>query len=84
MRTEQQGLPASDRSYLVLREITSRTTPLELAELAEAVATRDDGLDASDEDTIDRVKASLHHCVLPKMADLDVLDYDYETHVIDS
>jgi hypothetical protein len=82
-QAEKEELLPSDRSFLVLQAMKGRTAPFELSDIAVAVAIREPELDANDEGTIDRVKTSLHHCLLPKLSDLDVLDYDPETNVIE-
>lgn len=80
--TERHRLLAAERRRLAMDAVANRTAPVELADLAADVATREDGTDA-DDGAIDRVAATLHHVHLPKMADAGVVDYDDETNRVD-
>lgn len=53
-------------------------TPVELDELAAAVATAADGVLAAGVEEIDRTAIRLHHVDLPKLADAGLVDYDSE------
>lgn len=54
------------------------TGPIELADLAAMVAPRETAADETDEATVERVAIYLHHRDLPKMDDLEVIDYDQD------
>lgn len=71
----------ADRRQTTLSVLREQTTPISLDALARAVAVREHKADVA-EAVIDTVKVSLHHNHLPKMADLDVLDYDPEAQQI--
>lgn len=80
---EQYELLAADRRQMVLDLLAGQTTSSTLEELAAGVAAREDGTDADDEQAVQRVAISLHHCHLPKLAESGLLDYDPETRQID-
>ena len=85
-------LPASTRHELLgskRRRVALEVLDLEneaavaLEDLAVRIAEREDGIDAANADAVERVALTLHHSHLPKMADIGVLNYDRETHLID-
>lgn len=73
--TERHRLLAVDRRRIALDVLAERTAPVELSALATAIAAREDGCDASDEGTVERIELSLHHSHLPKMEEFGVVDY---------
>lgn len=81
--SDRHELLVADRRRLTLDILAGNTTPVELEELAAGIAAREDGIDAVDEETIERAAIDLHHAHLPKMAELGVLEYDPETRRID-
>lgn len=80
---ERCELLAAERRRLALDVIADRTGPLELADLAAAVARREDGLDAADADDRRRVRTSLHHRHLPMMDDLGLVEYDPDANLVE-
>lgn len=80
--SERHRLLADERRRLALDVLAERATPVELADLADEIAAREDGLDAVDEETLGRVRVSLHHNHLPMMDDLGVADYDLASHSV--
>ena len=76
-------LLAAERRRLALDVLAGTTGTVELDTLAAEIATREDGIDASDEEAIEHVTLTLHHAHLPKMADVGVLDYDPATALIE-
>jgi len=74
----------SKRRRTTLAVLARRIAPVELADLAEAVAEREDGVDATDEESIEELEILLHHLHLPMMADLGVIEYDPETSYVES
>lgn len=76
---ERHRLLANARRRAALAVLTERTAPVELADLAVAVANRETGVGAADEELVDRVTASLHHAHLPRMDGLGVVEYEPET-----
>lgn len=80
---EQYDLLAADRRQLALDLLAGQTTSIELEELAAGVAAREDGADRVDEEAVQRVAISLHHCHLPKLAESGLLDYDPTTRQVD-
>ena len=76
--SERHQLLGSERRRTTLEVLSRRLTPIGLDELAAAVAERE--TDASSEQHTERIRISLHHKHLPKMADMGVIDYDEESH----
>ena len=68
-------LLSAERRRAVFEALADSTAPVELADLAAAVAAREGDADPDDE-TVRSVSVSLHHVHLPMMAALDVVDYD--------
>jgi len=89
----QRGIPRlTERRYELLRPkrrriaynvLTGRIPPVDLDDLAAAVAARESNPDAADEEFIECVAISLHHNHLPKMSDLGV-DYNPNATRIES
>jgi hypothetical protein len=73
---DRHRLFANGRRRLALDCLAGETPPTELADLAAEIATREDGIDPDDRETLHRVKIELHHVHLPKMDDFGVVDYD--------
>lgn len=86
------GLPESDRHRLLSNDcrrvaldiLATRTTPVELTDLARAIATRQVDAEEPDREDVNRFAITLHHRHLPKMADLGVIEYDFESKRITS
>lgn len=80
--SEYHRLLSTDRRRHALDVLLDRSAPVDLEALATAVAEREDGLTASDEETIERVMTTLHHVHLPMMDEYDVIAYNVdECHV---
>lgn len=79
---ERHRLLAAERRRLAVDLLAKRDSAIELEDLAAGIAAREEGLDV-DEETVRRVATALHHVHLPRMAESDVLDYDYEARRID-
>ena len=76
---ERYRLLSNDRRRATLAVLGDRTAPVELADLAAAVADRMTDAGVADEELVDRMKASLHHAHLPKMNSLGVVEYEPRT-----
>jgi hypothetical protein len=85
------ALPAGDRHKLLTAErrrvaldiLTERAAPVELEDLAAAIAREtDDG--AVDEGVVERVAVDLHHVHLPMLNEFAVIDYDPEATRVES
>ncbi|WP_415383541.1 hypothetical protein [Halosimplex sp. TS25] len=74
---------SSERRRLVLDVLSTESGVVALDELAEEVAAQESDLDAADEQAMERLKTTLHHNHLPKLADADALDYDPTSHRIE-
>lgn len=73
-----------ERRRLVLDVLTGKSAPIDIESLAGGVAAREEGLDASEEETIQRVSVELHHIHLPLLEEFGLVDYDDESERIDS
>ncbi|PSQ15928.1 hypothetical protein BRD00_13020 [Halobacteriales archaeon QS_8_69_26] len=70
-----------ERRVTTMEILAGRTAPVALEDLATLVAAKE-GI-GTDIDTVDRVALTLHHTHLPRLAELDILDYDpVETRVV--
>lgn len=76
---ERHKLFAADERRFVLDALAERESPVDLSELAEAVAVR---MGRTDGEDVDAMKVLLHHVHLPKMVDAGVLEYDTASHVV--
>lgn len=74
---EYAGLFAAERRRLALDVLSERTVPVEIDELAAEIAARGEGSPTD-------VVIDLHHSHLPKLDEADVVDYDPESHVVES
>lgn len=72
---ESRRLFREERCKTTLDVLADRTVPVELDDVAAAVAERESG-DSLDDESVQRVALSLHHFHLPKMAAFGVVDYD--------
>lgn len=71
---------ASEQRRITLDVLTARSHAIHLDELATQVAAREG---PTDEGAVERVRITLHHQHLPKLADLGLVAYDRETHSIE-
>lgn len=79
--SEQYRLLTADQRRLALEVLADRGGgPIELTELAAAMAERERG--AADEAAAERIAVTLHHNHLPRMDALGVLDYDSASHLV--
>jgi len=76
---ERHRLLASAERRAVLGLLAERSYPLDLRELAAAVAAETD-----DESAVDSTATALHHNHLPAMADLGAIDYNAATNAVES
>ncbi|MBV0924502.1 hypothetical protein KTS45_09860 [Halomicroarcula limicola] len=79
---ERYRLLASDRRRVLLDALKETTVPTALASLATEVAAREEGVDAGDDEAVERVAVTLHHNHLPRMEDADLLRYDATTNCV--
>lgn len=73
---ERYDLLADERRRLALAALAERSTPVDLEDLAEAVAGGETGGATPSADEVERAAISLHHVHLPRAAELGVIDYD--------
>lgn len=81
---DRHRLLSNDRRRLALDVLATQTTPVQLRDLARAVATREADTEEPDSEYVDRVAITLHHSHLPKIAQRDVIDYDPESKRVTS
>jgi hypothetical protein len=81
--SDRHRLLAAERRRLVLDMLAGNTDSIELGELATGIVAREDGIDAVDEATVERVAITLHHVHLPKIAQFGIIDYDPEARRIE-
>ncbi|WP_435158585.1 DUF7344 domain-containing protein [Haladaptatus sp. DFWS20] len=81
--SDLHNLLAVERRRLVLDILTGINTTVELKELAREVVEREDGIDATDEDIMERVMIGLQHNHLPRLDDAGLVDYDPDSHTVD-
>ena len=77
-------LAAERRPRLALDYLADRTGPVDIEELAAAIAAREADENSPDDDTVRQVAISLHHVHLPKMAEIGVVDYEPASSVVES
>lgn len=83
-RTAPSDLSESDRFRLLSVErrritmdvLSNCPTPVDLEDVALAVASHEQDVGTPDDSVVERVATSLHHTHLPKMDDWGVVDYD--------
>lgn len=79
--SERHKLLTKQRRRLALDILADQSTPVTLVELAEKIAGREHD-SAADEDSVKRIRTSLHHVHLPKMNELGIISYDGESNTI--
>jgi hypothetical protein len=79
---DRHRLLASERRRLALSVLSERSSPVALEELADEIARRERDLDENDAESVRRVRTTLHHVHLPKLADRDFLQYDTRSNWI--
>lgn len=81
--SDRHKVLASERRRVALDILAERTDPVDLENLASAIAAREaDGIEA-DEETVKRVALTLHHQHLPLMAKFGVIEYDPEATLVE-
>jgi hypothetical protein len=81
--SERHELLATEARRDVLERLNDCQLPIDLDDLACAVEAASQPDDAGHENT-DATKIKLHHVHLPKMAEMDVIDYDAEANKVTS
>lgn len=83
-KSDRHKLLAAKHRRVALDILNERSSPVDLQELAAAIARHEANGDAVDEQTIERVAIALHHKHLPLMGEFGVIDYDVATTVVES
>lgn len=81
--SDYHELFAAERRRTTLAILADRTDPIDLENLAAAVATREHDAGLPDDEAVDRVAASLYHVHLPKMDGAGLVDYDPDANRIE-
>jgi hypothetical protein len=82
----QTGLSESDRHRLLAVErrriafevLADHPLPMDLEELAEAIAAREAESEGDGESDVDEVMTEFYHQHLPKLSYMDIIDYDQD------
>ena len=84
--TEQDlhRLLSSERRRILLDVLGERPTPVDVEELALAIAEREGGTDSARSDDVERITISLHHHHLPRLADGGVVEYSPASNRVES
>ncbi|WIV66522.1 DUF7344 domain-containing protein [Natrialbaceae archaeon AArc-T1-2] len=80
---EYHELLVSKRRRLTIDVLGGNTSSVALDELAAGIVAREEGIDAANEDAVERVAIDLHHVHLPKMDELGLLEYDPDSCRVD-
>lgn len=73
-------LMAVRRRRTTLTVLAELSLPVDLDDIAAAIAEREKDMAGSDETSIDEIVMKLHHIHLPKMDHLGVIDYDQDSN----
>lgn len=71
---------SAERRRVLLDALAELATPVDVERLAAAVASREGRRDSDTVDCVERIAVTLHHQHLPRLDDLDVVDYDRATN----
>jgi len=77
-------LLAASRRRVALDILVDRTAPVDLEDLAGAIAARETNGGEVDESLVEEVALTLHHVHLPMLADSGVIDYDLAVTLVES
>ena len=80
--SERHRILAAERRRLTLTILSEQMTSVEFLELATEIVTREAGINATDEETIEKVAMTLHHTHLPVLDEKGVVDYDLRSQQI--
>ena len=75
---EQYELLSSATRRLAIGVLAEGSAPIDVGELAAAIARRESGADAPDPEAVERAEIGLHHNHLPRMDALGLVEYDRE------
>lgn len=74
--SERHRLLEVDRRRYALDALAEYEEPLDLEDLAAAVAEREDDLDEENPSALSAMATALHHIHLPKLSEAGVIEYD--------
>lgn len=80
--SERHDLLSNERRRIVLSALAGYTAPIDLSTLAPEIATREEGRDPTNGDSIEHIRVTLHHTHLPKLEACGVVDYDTDARRI--
>jgi hypothetical protein len=78
--SDRHRLLSNERRRQTLDALADRATPIDLDELAEAVAARERKSGDFEDEAIERVTIALHHNHLPTIGEVGVIDYDADSN----
>lgn len=76
-------LLAAEQRRLAVDVLAGKSPPVDLEELAVALAERQHDTDDVDRATVERISTGLYHTHLPKLADVGVVEYDPESRRVE-
>ena len=82
--SEGHRILAAERRRLALDYLADRTDPVDIEELAAAIAEREADENCHEDDTVRQVAVRLPPVHLPKMAEVGVIDYEPASSVVES
>jgi hypothetical protein len=80
--TAQYELLADERRKTTIEVLSDRCGTMGLRTIADDVARQDAGIDAGNQEAVDRVATRLHHVHLPKLDDAGLLEYEPTTQTV--
>jgi hypothetical protein len=82
--SERHRLLSVEQRRFALDVLGQRAPPVDLDYLASAVLCRTDGTGTDNETELRKVRATLHHCHLPLLAEAGVIEYDPEANRVET
>lgn len=76
---------ANERRRQVLSILVTKSTPIDIGTLARIVAAQENNTsyETVSEEHVKRARTMLHHCHLPKLTDLSMIEYNQEEYTVE-
>ncbi|MFW5905539.1 MAG: DUF7344 domain-containing protein [Halorhabdus sp.] len=74
--SDRHKILGSKQRRVTLKALSERSEPVDLMDLAAAIAAGESDGDVASEATVEKVAIELHHTHLPMMAEFGLIDYD--------
>lgn len=81
--TDRHRLLTSERRRRILALLSNRTAAITCQELAELLVVAEHGHSDPSADALRQARVSLHHCHLPMLSDLGLIEYDPATSLVE-